>query len=92
MLLSVCRCHRSPENGLNILKIAAIGLQTSTLASASFAAPAVPLGVTLGAPLGAALGSAMSGVDFLLGHGTLLGATVASLLLGIVIARRKLRR
>jgi hypothetical protein len=90
----------SPENALNTTKIVTIGILTSTAASASFAGDPVALGVTLGSALGTslgvtlgtALGSVMSGVDVLLGNGPLLGVTVASLLLGIVIARRKLRR
>ena len=88
----------SPENALNTTKIVTIAILTSSAASASFAGVALgaPLGITLGTSLGVtlgtALGSVMSGVDVLVGNGPLLGVTVASLLLGIVIARRKLRR
>ena len=79
---------------MNTTKIVTIGILTSSAASASFglgAAPLVP-GNVHGNDLGKVLGSAMVGVDFLLGNGPLLGVTVASLLLAIVIARRKLRR
>ena len=88
----------SPENALNTTKIVTIGILTSMAASASFAGDGPPtvlgvqMGSILGTPLGPAVESVMSGVDVLLGNGPLLGVTVASLLLGIVIARRKLRR
>jgi hypothetical protein len=77
---------------LNITKIAATGILTSTAASAALAGAPIVLGVSMGTTLGSVLGSAMVGVDFLLGNGALLGVTVASLLLAIVIARRKLGR
>ena len=79
---------------MNTTKTALIAVLASTAASASFAGepPPVALGVSLGTTLGRTLGAVMSGVDFALGNGPLLAVTLTSLLLGVVIARRKLRR